>query len=65
MTPPALDHEFFFNKLFNYSKTKNRSEYSMDAMYLNRMFINPRPRPVATGGGARGGSAPPDKFEPP
>ena len=46
--PPIL----FFNKLFNYSKknnNKNRSEYSMDAMYLNLRFINPRP-PVGAGG---------------
>ena len=49
--PLLLTTNFFFNKLFNYSKknnTKNRSEYSMDAMYLNLMFINPRP-PVGAG----------------
>jgi hypothetical protein len=30
--PPALDYQFVFNKLVNYSK-KNRSEYSMYAIY--------------------------------
>ena len=44
VTPLLLTTNFFFNKLFNYSKkNKNRLEYSMDAMYLNLMFINPRP----------------------
>ena len=51
--PPLLSttNFFFFNKLFNYSKNKkkNRSEYSMDAMYLNLMFINPSgPPPLIT-----------------
>ena len=44
--PPALDHQFFFSTNFltiAKKKKKNRSEYSMDTMYLNLMFINPRP----------------------
>ena len=49
--PPALDHQFFFSTNFltiAKKKIKNHSEYSMDAMYLNLMFINPRP-PVGAG----------------
>ena len=45
--PPALDHQFFLSTNFltiaKKRRKKNRSEYSMDAMYLNLMFINPRP----------------------
>ena len=45
VTPPALDHQFFFStNLLTIAKkinNNNRSEYSMDAMYLNLMFINP------------------------
>ena len=46
VTPPALDHQFFFSTNFltrakKKQKQPNRSEYSMDAMYLiNLMFIN-------------------------
>ena len=48
VTPPALDHQFFFSTNFLTIANKiyifyGRYEYSMDAMYLNLMFINPRP----------------------
>ena len=55
--PPALDHQFCFSTNFLTSQKKkikkNRSEYSMDAMYLNLMFINPRPPVGADAKGAR------------
>ena len=61
--PPALDHQFFFSTNFLTSKKrKNRSEYSMDAMYLNLMFINPRP-PV--GAGAKGARSTRPSLTPP
>ena len=55
VTPPALDHPIFFSTNFltiaKKTNKKNRSEYSMDAMYLNLMCINPR---APVGAGAEG-----------
>ena len=54
--PPALDHQLFFSTNFLTIAKKinnnNRSEYSMDAMYLNLMFINPSGPPPPVGAGA-------------
>ena len=50
--PPCSRPPIFFSTNFvTIAKKKKiyRWEYSMDAMYLNLMFINPRPRPRAEG----------------
>ena len=61
VTPPALDHQFFFST--NFLTIAKIKKYSMDAMYLNQMFINPRPPPV--GAGAKGACCTRPSLTPP